>query len=60
MNESIEVTTMTPEEQARKQIDTRLEQSGWVVQDWKKVNPMISLGVDLFGMLIALIAHAVN
>ena len=36
---------MTPEEQARKQIDTRLEQSGWVVQDWKKVNPMISLGV---------------
>ena len=51
---------MTPEEQARKQIDTRLEQSGWVVQDWKKVNPMISLGVDLFGMLIALIAHAVN
>ena len=36
---------MTPEEQARKRIDARLEQSGWVVQDLKKVNPMVSLGV---------------
>jgi len=36
---------MTPEEQARKQIDARLEQSGWVIQDLRKVNPMASLGV---------------
>ena len=36
---------MTPEEKARQQIDARLEQSGWVVQDLKKVNPMASLGV---------------
>ena len=36
---------MTPEGQARRQIDCRLEQSGWVVQDLKKVNPMAALGV---------------
>ena len=36
---------MTPEDRARQQIDERLEQSGWVLQDWPKVNPMASLGV---------------
>ena len=36
---------MTPEERARQLIDARLVQSGWVVQDLKKVNPMASLGV---------------
>ncbi|MBQ7249107.1 MAG: DEAD/DEAH box helicase family protein, partial [Deltaproteobacteria bacterium] len=36
---------MTPEEQARERIDERLEQSGWVVQDLKKVNLMASPGV---------------
>ncbi|MBR5998649.1 MAG: restriction endonuclease subunit R, partial [Deltaproteobacteria bacterium] len=36
---------MTPEEQARERIDARLEQSGWVVQDRKKVNLMASSGV---------------
>lgn len=36
---------MTPEEKARQLIDARLEQSGWVVQDLKRVNPMASLGV---------------
>ena len=36
---------MTPEEKARQLIDARLAQSGWVVQDLKKVNPMASLGV---------------
>ncbi len=36
---------MTPEERARQLIDARLAQSGWVVQDLKKVNPMASLGV---------------
>ena len=36
---------MTPEEKARQLIDARLVQSGWVVQDLKKVNPMASLGV---------------
>ena len=36
---------MTPEEKARQLIDARLEQSGWVLQDLQKVNPMASLGV---------------
>ena len=36
---------MTPEEIARKKIDDRLKQSGWIIQDMKKVNPMASLGV---------------
>ena len=35
----------TPEQIAREQIDKRLEQSGWIIQDMKKVNPMASLGV---------------
>ena len=36
---------MTPEEKARQQIDARLEQSGWLLQDLGNVNPMASLGV---------------
>ncbi len=36
---------MTPEEKARQLIDARLEQSGWIVQDLRNVNPMASLGV---------------
>ena len=36
---------MTPEEQAREQIDNKLVQSGWIVQDFKKLNPMAGLGV---------------
>ena len=36
---------MSPEEKARQLIDARLVQSGWVVQDLNKVNPMASLGV---------------
>lgn len=38
-------TEGTPEGKARQQIDLRLTQSGWVVQDLKNVNPMASLGV---------------
>ena len=36
---------MTPEEKARELIDKRLEQSGWIIQDMRQVNPMASLGV---------------
>ena len=36
---------MTPEEKARQVIDTRLMQSGWILQDLRDVNPMASLGV---------------
>lgn len=36
---------MTPEEKARVEIDARLMQSGWVIQDMRSVNPMASLGV---------------
>lgn len=36
---------MKPEEKARKVIDAKLEQSGWLIQDLKKVNPMAALGV---------------
>ena len=36
---------MKPEEKARKQIDERLEQSGWIVQSMEEMNPMVSLGV---------------
>lgn len=36
---------MKPEELAREFIDRRLVQSGWVIQDFAKVNPGASLGV---------------
>ena len=36
---------MTPEEKARQAIDKRLEQSGWIIQDMRQVNPMAALGV---------------
>jgi type I restriction enzyme R subunit len=36
---------MTPETKARQQIDERLTQAGWVVQDMKQLNLAASLGV---------------
>lgn len=36
---------MTPEEEARKNIDHRLEESGWTVQDHKNINLGAGLGV---------------
>ena len=36
---------MTPEQEARQKIDSRLMQSGWIIQDLRSVNPMASLGV---------------
>ena len=36
---------MTPEEKARQLIDARLEQTGWVIQDFAKINLTVSLGV---------------
>lgn len=36
---------MSPEEKSRLVIDKKLEQSGWTVQDFNKINPMASLGV---------------
>lgn len=36
---------MTPEQKARISIDKKLEQSGWIVQDVKRLNPTASLGV---------------
>lgn len=40
-----EVFIVNPAGKARQLIDARLEQSGWIVQDLKKVNPMATLGV---------------
>ena len=36
---------MTPEAKARQAIDKRLEQSGWIIQDMRAVNPMAAPGV---------------
>ncbi len=36
---------MTPEGKARQQIDQKLEQAGWVIQDMKQLNLAVSLGV---------------
>ncbi len=36
---------MTPEAQARQQIDQKLEQAGWIIQDMKQPNLSASLGV---------------
>jgi type I restriction enzyme, R subunit len=36
---------MTPEARARQQIDQKLEQAGWVVQDLKQINLSAAMGV---------------
>ena len=36
---------MTPEARAREQIDNRLRQSGWTIQDLKKLNLTVASGV---------------
>ena len=36
---------MTPEAKARQQIDQKLEQAGWIVQDMKQLNLSAGLGV---------------
>ena len=36
---------LTPEQRARKVIDHKLEQSGWIVQDMKRLNPSAGPGV---------------
>ena len=36
---------MTPEAKARQQIDKKLKQVGWQVQDWKKINLSAGFGV---------------
>jgi type I restriction enzyme R subunit len=36
---------MTPEAKARQQIDQKLQQAGWIVQDMKKINLGAGLGV---------------
>lgn len=36
---------MSPETKARQAIDTKLEQVGWQIQDWKAINLSAALGV---------------
>ncbi|MBL8391047.1 MAG: type III restriction endonuclease subunit R, partial [Candidatus Accumulibacter sp.] len=36
---------MTPEAKARQQIDEKLEQAGWVIQDMKQLNLAAGMGV---------------
>ena len=36
---------MTPEQRARQAIDRKLTQSGWVIQDMNRLNPIAALGV---------------
>ena len=36
---------MTPESKARQQIDQKLEQGGWVIQDMKQLNLSAGVGV---------------
>lgn len=38
---------MAPEEKARLIIDKKLEQSGWIIQDLKKLNLSAALGVAI-------------
>jgi type I restriction enzyme R subunit len=38
---------MTPEEEARQEIDKLLEAAGWLAKDYKKLNLAASLGVAI-------------
>ena len=36
---------LTPEQKARENIDKQLIQAGWIVQDYKSINPSAGLGI---------------
>jgi hypothetical protein len=36
---------MTPEQQARQQIDARLVVCGWAIQDYARFNPAVAHGI---------------
>lgn len=36
---------LTPEQKARENIDKQLQQAGWIVQDYKSINPSAGLGI---------------
>ena len=36
---------LTPEQKARENIDRQLQQAGWIVQDYKSINPSAGLGI---------------
>jgi len=36
---------LTPEQKARENIDQQLDQSGWIIQDFKNLNPSAGLGI---------------
>ena len=38
---------MTPETKARQQIDQKLEQAGWTIQDMKQLNLAVGAGVGV-------------
>ncbi len=38
---------MTPEQEARKNIDDKLKEAGWVIQDYSQLNPSASIGVAI-------------
>ena len=40
-----EPSSMTPEQQARQQIDAQLVAAGWIVQDYKAFNPSAGRGI---------------
>ena len=44
-NPSEKYLPMTPETRARQQIDQKLEQAGWVIQDMKQLNLGAAVGV---------------
>ena len=36
---------LTPEQKARENIDKQLQQAGWIIQDYKAINPSAGLGI---------------
>ena len=36
---------ITPKQKARENIDKQLQQAGWIVQDYKAINPSAGLGI---------------
>ncbi len=51
---------MTPEAKARLQIDQKLEQAGWIVQDFKQINLGAGLGVAVRGCCRAWVLPCVS
>ena len=45
---------MTPEQQAKAKVNKQFVHSDWIVQDFKELNPLVSLGITTLNQALQL------